>query len=158
MVPGWCLQPPAQPVPLFHHPGREDKLRTGIQTISVELLWMPKSFGQLLAGSWVPSRTAVPRASIRCARECPAARPRHRSPPHLCSWPPYAGFWIPTWGSSMVPSVQPGTGLFPEPFGVSRRQLSCFTWKHQLQTHVGAGDRNFIKAKPRATQHPKGRI
>ena len=94
---------------------------------SMKILWMQNSFSRLM------SRALGLLVRIQRAGERPAARQRHRSPPHLRPLGPYARFWTPTWGSSTVPSVQPGTGLSPEPFGLSRARLRCFTGRHRLQ-------------------------
>lgn len=125
----------------------------------MELLWMQNSFSQQLPRALVLSWTVGPAPLARTwhVRERPGTQWWHRSPPHLRPLAPYAGFWIPTWGSSMVPSVPPGTGLFPEPFRFSRACLRCFKGKHQLQPLGGAlpvvaGDRDFPKAKHRASQ------
>lgn len=84
----------------------------------------------------------------------PGTRRWHRKPPHLRPLAPYAAVWLLTWESSTAPSVQPGTGILPEPFGLSRACWRCFIGSSnpsRALLAVAAGTQIFPRE---STEHP----
>lgn len=105
----------APPIPLLssrrgRHAGGRESQGQGHRQQSMELSRLQNSFSQLLPRALVLFWALVPLARICCAGEHPTAQRRHCSPPSA-TFGSVHQILDPSTGSSMVPSVQPGTGF-----------------------------------------------